>query len=280
MIGILTGPLANRFILQLYTISTVGRLLGNICYELEGDGPLIFNTYELYIRAVQLLRADGRLPEPVMDKIRQFSTVNGVLDEAAYHANELICREVISPARAYLAGQAAKEVVMKSVHVAKVAAMWNPAKVYGMSLNAAMLNELMRRDSLNRRIVPWITEDDRRLLAAEAGEYKAACALLDDPDLDILEFWKRNDHGKTKFPTWVKCARKFVIAQPSSAAIERVWSLFSNYFHDEDVKSLLDYINTVLLCKYNYRSSSDDSSCKKEDDDKRQRRRITVGIPQ
>ncbi len=41
----------------------------------------------------------------------------------------------------------------------------------------------MRRDSKNRQILPWITDSDRRKLAEEAIPYKAACALIDDPNL-------------------------------------------------------------------------------------------------
>ncbi len=139
MISLLTGPQRKPFILQLSTLANIGRLIGDICYELEGDGPLIFNTYELYLRSVQILSIDARLPGAVMEKVREFSIIDGILSEDDYHANEAICRAVLFPARQYLAGQAAKEVVSKSIHIAKVAAMWNPLKVHGMSLNANML---------------------------------------------------------------------------------------------------------------------------------------------
>lgn len=49
--------------------------------------------------------------------------------------------------------------------------------------------------------------------------------------------------------------------QPSSAAIERVWSLFSRFFVDAGIKdALLDYIRYVLLVKYNNRSVEGDDS--------------------
>ena len=73
-------------------------------------------------------------------------------------------------------------------------------------------------------------------------------------------------------------AKKFVLIQPSrasSASIERVWSIFSNYFGREDVRSLIDYINVVLMCKYNFRSKAEDAECLLEDDETRLRRRRT-----
>lgn len=139
MLAILRGPDAHRFVLELHTLAAIGRRLGDICYEIEGDGPLIFSTYELYLRAVNILLADSRLPDPLLDQVRRMSVVNGALNEELFHANIAICRAVIAPAREYLAGQALKSVVSRSIHVAKVAAMWNPLKVHGMSLNESML---------------------------------------------------------------------------------------------------------------------------------------------
>lgn len=92
-----------------------------------------------------------------------------------------------------------------------------------------------------------------------------------------MDFWRRQDNPQTKFPTWVEYSKKFIIANPSSACIERVWSIFSNFFGDEDVQSLIDYINVVLMCKYNYRSKNNDSECLQEDEAKRNRRR-RVGL--
>ncbi len=92
--------------------------------------------------------------------------------------------------------------------------------------------------------------------------------------MDIADWWRRQSHDdKCKFPTWVELARLLILLQPNSASIERVWSIFSNFFGDEDVRSLIDYINVVLLCKYNYRSVAEDAECRLEDDARRVRRR-------
>ena len=67
------------------------------------------------------------------------ATVNGVVDPAVFLVDEAYCRSLVTPARAYLAEQIIKPVVIKSVHLAKVASMWNPLKVYAMTLDDAML---------------------------------------------------------------------------------------------------------------------------------------------
>jgi hypothetical protein len=113
--------------------------LGDICYELEGDGPLIFETYQLYLRGVNLLRDDARLPQRVLDAIVGFATTENGLDDDLHRQLSEFCRGIIAPARAYLAEQATKDIVIRSIHLAKLAAMWNPLKVHGMTLNEAML---------------------------------------------------------------------------------------------------------------------------------------------
>ena len=53
----------------------------------------------------------------------------------------------------------------------------------------------------------------------------------------------------------------FALLQPSSASVERVWSLFSRFFVDEGIKdALIDYISLVLMLKYNHRSANGDDS--------------------
>ena len=128
------------FLLELTTILEVGKWLAAICYELEGDGLLIFKTYELFRRGQAYLTADARLPQPVIDLCAYLATnANGDLDNALYAEYDTFCRSLITPARLYLAEQITKATVSSSLHAAKMAAMWHPLKARGMTLNAAML---------------------------------------------------------------------------------------------------------------------------------------------
>ena len=76
-------------------------------------------------------------------------------------------------------------------------------------------------------------------------------------------FWKLNEK---KLPAWASVAKKLILLSPSSAAIERVWSMFSNTFDAGSENSpLMDYIQAVLMLKYNHRSSANDGSVARED---------------
>ena len=139
---ILTSREKSRpFLLELVTITEIGKLLAAICYELEGDGPLIFRTYELVKRAQFILHEESRLPQNVINTCMNLATNElGAFDFAVFEANEKYCRGLITPARAYLANQFLKQTVASSLHVAKMAAMFNPLKARSMTLSDAMLS--------------------------------------------------------------------------------------------------------------------------------------------
>jgi len=119
-----------------------------------------------------------------------------------------------------------------------------------------------------------MTDDIRRSLGTERARYKAAADLDDDPNLvrfpsmtllkssnsnsqDITAFWKALAKD---CPTWASAFKRLLLCQPSSAAIERVWSMFSNTFDAGSERSpLTGYMRASTLLKYNHRSVNKDA---------------------
>jgi len=52
-------------------------------------------------------------------------------------------------------------------------------------------------------------------------------------------------------PAWAAAAKKVLVAQPSSAAAERVFSLLNSTYGDKQDNSLKDYIETSVMLRYN-----------------------------
>ena len=67
-------------------------------------------------------------------------------------------------------------------------------------------------------------------------------------EMDPLEWWKLN---ASELPYWSSAAHKVLVLQPSSAAPERVISLFKASFSDQQGSRLQDYIETSLMLQYN-----------------------------
>ena len=69
--------------------------------------------------------------------------------------------------------------------------------------------------------------------------------------LAILAWWKV--YAKVGLPTWGTLVVDLVSMAPSSAAVERLFSLFRNKFDKQMFGSKEDYIETSLMLHYNER---------------------------
>ena len=65
-----------------------------------------------------------------------------------------------------------------------------------------------------------------------------------DPSYDPLQFWKQH---KQSLPAWSQAARQITLIQPSSAALERIFSLLRNSFGERQNSTLQDYIEASIM---------------------------------
>ena len=66
----------------------------------------------------------------------------------------------------------------------------------------------------------------------------------------VLLFWRTN---APKFPAWGRLARIFLSMVPSSAAVERIFSLCNNMFGDAQLSSQADFVQGSLMLRANKR---------------------------
>ena len=62
----------------------------------------------------------------------------------------------------------------------------------------------------------------------------------------MLEWWRGNE---TKLPHWAKACRRALLVQPSSASVERVFSLLN--FHKQQKSPMEDCTESSLMLQYN-----------------------------
>ena len=68
--------------------------------------------------------------------------------------------------------------------------------------------------------------------------------------IDYSVFWLKYAF---KLPTWFKASRDVALITPSSGTIERVFSLLTQGFDQNQVNSLEDYKETSIMIRYNDR---------------------------
>jgi hypothetical protein len=98
-----------------------------------------------------------------------------------------------------------------------------------------------------------LAEEEGGRTAAVGDEGGAAGAdedrggLAKDPDL-FSRFWKRSS---LKIPNWYKASREVALIVPSSAAVERVFSLLTQVFDSSQNSALSDYKAAGVMLRYN-----------------------------
>ena len=77
-------------------------------------------------------------------------------------------------------------------------------------------------------------------------------AITDGVSTEVQKtmWWKNHE---TVLPKWSSACKLAPLVQPSSAAAERVFSVLSNSFRDQEMHSLEDYIETSVMLQYNCR---------------------------
>ena len=62
-----------------------------------------------------------------------------------------------------------------------------------------------------------------------------------------VEWWKVHEE---RLPNWSSAVKKVLVVQPSSAAAERVFSLLSASFHEQQEHALSDYLEASVMLQY------------------------------
>ena len=86
-------------------------------------------------------------------------------------------------------------------------------------------------------------------MKAELPAYFAKAEYLDDT-VDKLSWWKSQE---TSLPNWCAVVKKILLVQPSSAAVERVFSLLNSGFGDQLEQLVQDYNQASVMLRYNNR---------------------------
>ena len=128
-----------------------------------------------------------------------------------------------------------------SLAVFKAAQLFSPHKVQILQPTATDI------DSLS--IIPFLNNEDT--LSGPKEELPAYIAkCIDVGSVSDIDWWRMNSED---LPKWSACVKQIVLIQPSSAAAERVFSLLTSSFTEQQIHSLNDYIEASIMLQYNER---------------------------
>ena len=123
----------------------------------------------------------------------------------------------------------------------KAVQIFNPHKLDTLKPDVSHVNSL--------RIIPAFEDSELERLKAELPTYMAKANGISS-EVNALEWWKLNS---LDLPSWSNGLKKILVIQPSSAAPERVFSLLSSRFGDQQESSLSDYIEASTMLRFNHK---------------------------
>ena len=206
--------------IELAAVVDWGEAFVKATYNVEGDGPLVFTCYEV-IQAVVISIQVANIPN-VQAVVRDILTNLTTQTRLITHA-----KQCIQPGIEYF-NQQFNTSLKIPLMAFKAAQLTNPTMIRNLNPEASTVDLL--------KSFPFVTVDEITNLKAELPAYLAKAEDLNDT-VDKVSWWKSQEKS---LPTWCAVVKKILLVQPSSAAVERVFSLLNSGFGDQQEQSLQD----------------------------------------
>ena len=233
----------SLFNIELAAVVDAGEPFVKATYNLEGNGPLALNCYEV----VQELKM--RINNPHYPNVNaladQLSSLS--FDSSSYAVQQWVqyASACVDPGLQYFCSKfVGPSAELSCTYSAfKSAKLFLPYKVVEMRVDIAAVDTL--------KSFPFL--DKPAIINSLKAELAAYLTLAEDVPLnvDVLDWWKKHS---TELPHWSTAVELVVLVQPSSAACERAFSLLKARFGPQQDMTLQDYIQTsVLMLQFNIR---------------------------
>ena len=263
----LTWKLAE---LELLAVVEGAKVFVQGTYFLEGDGLIILYTYDFIKHIEQVIHNDhfAVLDEYIETLVSDIEDVNERDIERDILKGHAL--DVLKPGHAYFARNVLNGDVGANFAMFKAVRLANPAYVNSRFVIGGL--EAIKEETNTLSVLKCVDAQMIAAFIAELPAYSQACNDFSDEWLfraprpwaslaDIKSFKKQNSEivglpilnffkmHSVSFPTWALLAEEIFILSPSSAAVERVFSLLRDKFDSQSIQCLIDYITaSLLLC--------------------------------
>ena len=129
----------------------------------------------------------------------------------------------------------------------------NPNTVRKMVLkgdcSAERIREIVAPLSPKLLLSSLINKMINELAAYQIQSNKCLWSDMKDKEVleNIIEFWSE----RNSLPTWRELAHPYYLLQPTSASLERAFSMLKYIYTDQQSLSMVDLIKTTLMLRYN-----------------------------
>ena len=201
-------------------------------YTLEGEGTLVFIAFEKLEELSAFIH------------VQNFPTLAQAIHNVAEQRRWYKCAlgECLTPAFQYYSQTVINDlVVARSIRVFKAAQIFNPLFVKISRPSDVDINRLDAIRFLDNNVIQSL-KDELPVYLVKAANIPDGF----DPRTEVWLWWKSNDQ---ELPAWSAAVQKVVLVEPSSASAERVASLLTTMFGDQQDHA----IEAALILRVNGR---------------------------
>ena len=225
----------TNLMIELAVTIDAGEPFVKACYSLEGDGPLALSCYEVLSTVKASIQvkhwANTRALAQKLAAERQLPGL-----EQQLMAYALTC---VQPGFTYFESKFGGE-LLPSVRAFQAASLFHPVKITDLHPDASAVEDLKAFHFLQGAI-PDLQKELPQYLAAAEGV---------SAEVEVLKWWEKHED---KLPHWSAACQQVLLCQPSSAAVERVFSFLNSSFSDQQSRALEDYVELSLMLQCNKR---------------------------
>ena len=225
----------KALIMELAAVVDASKPFVKATYNLKGDGLRGFSTYTT-LQAVATAAAQHHYPNVVAQSLSLGATPAEVAELRA------LAREGVQPGINYFLKKFNND-FYNVVRVFQAARMACPSAVQDLRPSPEDVEQLCR--------LPFLDDDVTiRALQKELSNYLPEADGVKIVHGEQMQLWKEH-HVQLRH--WSSAAKRLALVQPSSAVAERVFSLLSALFDDQQTAALEDYLEAAVMLAYNYR---------------------------
>jgi hypothetical protein len=251
MRDLLYGNSREDLQVQLATVIDVGERLVKSTYKLEGDGmlaPFAYNIMRenmIYIsQLAEYLAQDSdeiflTLPNVRLVLLDACSNVNDRENVLTTIRIRNKVKAILTPMINYFMEIFSEETgkVAHTIQLFKNLRIFDPVQFKSLNLGCETINSL-----------PACFNDLKQGMIAELPTYRRMTEQMTATSLNCMIWFKER---KDELPYFYRAILICALAQPSSAAVERVFSLLKNAQSQNQSQMLEDYLECVVMLRYN-----------------------------
>ncbi|CAN0525337.1 unnamed protein product, partial [Laminaria digitata] len=231
-------------LVKLALYNDIVKVLKTACLGLEGDYALVHKAYDIIQVVASTLRLDDLAASPKFPNVEALLRGDGQRapsadEEASLRLHVAKCTSDLHQYAQNQFGDGPAVKFRSELDGFKVARMINPSFVRQQERDDVQPKAL--------RLFKFITKNEVVDLERELPKYINLAAAA-RPTYPVRSFWVDN---AASLPAWFKVVKKLWLVQPSSAMMERVFSVLNNVFGKQQTACLNDLVETTVMVRFN-----------------------------